>query len=276
MNTQAHICFIGAGNMAGSIVGGLVRQGYPRNMITLAAPSKEHLQHAQHQWQVNTTEDNNQAVQAADIIVLAVKPQVLREVCESLAPTLQGRSPLIISVAAGISTRLIQTWLQHPYPVVRTMPNTPALVLKGATGLFATEQVSAQEKAQAEAIFAAIGLTCWVEDEQQMHAITALSGSGPAYFFLILEALESAGVNAGLSSETARLLAIQTMAGAAEMARTSPLEPAQLKRNVMSPGGTTERAIEAFEAGGLRTLVDTAVSAAKTRSAELAEILGKG
>lgn len=275
MNTKPHIVFIGAGNMAGSIIGGLVANGYPATQITASAPSQEHLDALSSQYSVATTKDNHQAVESADVVVLAVKPQILEAVCTDLKASLKDKAPLIISIAAGVETAHIEQWLGKPLPIVRCMPNTPALVSQGASGLYANEQVSDDQRALADEIFLSIGIVEWVQDEDQMHGITALSGSGPAYFFLMMEALEDAAVKAGIPRENARKLGIQTVLGAAEMAKQSDLEPAQLKRNVMSPGGTTERAIESFEKGGIRTLFEDAVDAAAHRSRELAELLGK-
>ena len=275
MNKKPHIVFIGAGNMASSIIGGLVANGYPATMITASAPSQEHLEAVSSQYNVNTTTNNHHAAAEADILVLAVKPQVLEVVCSDLVATLADKTPLVISIAAGVETSHIEMWLGKSLPIIRCMPNTPALVSQGASGLFANQQVSAEQRQQADEIFQAIGVTEWVSEETQMHGITALSGSGPAYFFLMMEALEDAAVKTGIQRETARKLAIQTVLGAAEMAKQSELEPAQLKRNVMSPGGTTERAIQCFEEGGIRALFETAVGAAADRSKELAELLGK-
>lgn len=275
MDNKPHIVFIGAGNMASSIIGGLVASGYPASLISASAPSQEHLDTLSSQYKVNTTQDNHQVAAEADILVLAVKPQILQAVCADLASPLTGKSPLIISIAAGVETPHIESWLGNSFPIIRCMPNTPALVSQGASGLFANNQVSAEQRQQADEIFQSIGITEWITQEEQMHGITALSGSGPAYFFLMMEALEDAAVKTGIPRETARKLGIQTVLGAAEMAKQSDLEPAQLKRNVMSPGGTTEKAIQSFEDGCIRTLFDTAISAAADRSKELAELLGK-
>ena len=275
MSVKSSITFIGAGNMSGSIIGGLVNNGYPASQITASAPTKVNLEKLASQYKINISTDNHQSATEADIIVLGVKPQMLQAVCVDLAPALANKTPLIISIAAGIETTNIQLWLGKKLPIIRCMPNTPALVAQGASGLFANNQVSKKQQQQADEIFSSVGITEWVEREDQMHAITALSGSGPAYFFLIMEALEDAAVKAGVPRKNARRLGIQTVLGAAEMARQSDLEPAQLKRNVMSPGGTTERAIQSFEDGGLRDLFDNAINAAAQRSKELAEILGE-
>lgn len=275
LEQKPHIVFIGAGNMASSIIGGLVANGYPATRISASAPSQEHLDALSNTYSVNTTPDNHQVAADADILVLAVKPQILQAVCTDLAPSLSGSSPLIISIAAGVETPHIEQWLGKSLPIIRCMPNTPALVSQGASGLFANDQVSAEQRQQADQIFQSIGVTEWITEEDQMHAITALSGSGPAYFFLMMEALEDAAVKTGIPRETARKLGIQTVLGAAAMAKQSELEPAQLKRNVMSPGGTTERAIQSFEESGIRGIFDEAIRAAADRSKELAELLGK-
>lgn len=277
MQHDLNLTFIGGGNMASALIGGLVAQGFPATRIRVSEPGQTGREHLASRFGVATFSSNIEATAQADVVVLAVKPQVLQSVCRELAGGLQAKTshPLIISIAAGISTTSLQQWLGAQPAIVRAMPNTPAMVGEGAAGLFATAQVSDAQKCTAEALFQAVGTTTWVEDEDLIHAITALSGSGPAYFFLILEALENAAVAAGLPADGARQLAIQTMAGAARMARDSGEEPAQLKRNVMSPGGTTERAIQTFEAAGLPALITQAFEAARLRSAELAELLGK-
>jgi pyrroline-5-carboxylate reductase len=207
------------------------------------------------------------------MVVLAVKPQVMAEVCRDIAPVVQNTRPLLVSIAAGLGTDTLDGWLGGGLPLVRVMPNTPSLVGKGAAGLFANAAVTAEQKTMVQSVFESIGSALWVDDEEQLHGVTALSGSGPAYFFLMLEALEAAATEAGIAPNTARELAIQTMAGAAEMAARSEHDPAQLKRNVMSPGGTTERAINTFEDGGMRDLVQKAYNAAFERSQEMSKEL---
>ncbi len=266
------LTFIGAGNMATSIIGGLIKQGVDPREITATDPSAERRSELAESLGIHVEADNQRAVQDANIVVLCVKPQVLQAVSEALAPAL-GHRPLVISIAAGIEIPTIESWLGKALPIVRCMPNTPALVLKGASGLFANDKVDAQQRQLVTELFAAIGLTEWVSDETLMHAVTALSGSGPAYVFYLIEAMEAAAVKQGLEAHTARKLAAQTVLGAAEMVLQSTLEPGQLKRNVMSPGGTTERAIEALEAGDLKGLFDGAIDAAARRSEELASML---
>lgn len=266
------ITFIGAGNMANAIVGGLVQKGYSAGNITASAPSETHLQQIQDAWGVLTDADNLNAARQADIIVLSVKPQILKSVCEELSGVLTHQH-LIISIAAGIELDSLERWLGPGLAIVRCMPNTPAQVLKGASGLIANTQVTAEQKALSSELFAGIGLVEWLADEQQMHAITALSGSGPAYIFMMIEAMEAAAIKQGIEASSARKLAAQTVLGAAQMVLDTGVAPGQLKRNVMSPGGTTERAIKVFEEQNLIAIVEQAMQAAADRSRELALIL---
>lgn len=273
MSTSPTIGFIGAGNMASAIIGGMLDSGFQADGIWVSAPDDDHLQTIRHKFGVSVTTDNRYCAEQADILVLAVKPQIMADVCRDIAPVAQNTRPLMVSIAAGLTADTLDGWLGGGLPLVRVMPNTPSLVGMGAAGLYANADVTDEQKQHVESIFNSIGKALWLEDENQLHAVTALSGSGPAYFFLMLEALEAAASEAGIPAETARGLAIQTMAGAAEMASRSEHDPAQLKRNVMSPGGTTERAINTFEDGGLRPLVEKAYKAAMTRSQEMAEEL---
>lgn len=276
MSTSPTISFIGAGNMASAIIGGMLDSGFKAADIWVSAPDDSHLQSVRKQFGVSVTTDNRYCAQQADMVILAVKPQVMADVCNDIAPVVQNTRPLMVSIAAGLEATTLDAWLGGGLPLVRVMPNTPSLVGKGAAGLFANDQVSDKQKAMVEAVFSSIGSALWVEQEALLHAVTALSGSGPAYFFLMLEALEEAATEAGIATATARQLAIQTMAGAAEMAARSEHDPGQLKRNVMSPGGTTEQAINTFEQGGLRDLVKQAYGAAYKRSEEMArELAGK-
>lgn len=276
MSTSPTISFIGAGNMASAIIGGMLDSGYKAADIWVSAPDDSHLQALRNKFGVSVTTDNRYCAQQADMVVLAVKPQVMADVCRDIAPVAQNTRPLMVSIAAGLTADTLDEWLGGGLPLVRVMPNTPSLVGKGAAGLFANGQVKDQQKAMVESVFESIGSALWVDDENLLHGVTALSGSGPAYFFLMLEALEAAATESGIAADTARQLAIQTMAGAAEMAARSEHDPAQLKRNVMSPGGTTERAINTFEEGGLRELVSKAFKAAFKRSEEMAqELAGK-
>ena len=251
----------------------MLDSGFKAANIWVSAPDDNHLQSIRKQFGVSVTTDNRYCAEQADMAVLAVKPQVMASVCSDIAPVVQNTRPLMVSIAAGLEASTLDEWLGGGLPLVRVMPNTPSLVGKGAAGLYANDQVKEKQKAMVESVFNSIGSALWVDDESLLHAVTALSGSGPAYFFLMLEALEEAATDAGIAGETARALAIQTMAGAAEMAGRSEHDPGQLKRNVMSPGGTTEQAIQTFEEGGLRDLVKKAYSAAYKRSGEMAKEL---
>lgn len=268
------ITFIGAGNMAHSLIGGLITDGFDPKKIWATAPQTEHLTHVK-KLNIHTTLDNNAGIKHADVIVLAVKPQVLKIVATEIADIVKENKPLIISVAAGVREPDIQRWLGGTCAIVRCMPNTPALVSCGATALYANSFVTHEQKNLAESILRAVGITVWLDDESQLDTVTALSGSGPAYFFLIMEAMEAAACDLGLPQETARLLTIQTALGAARMALESKKPAHELRQNVTSPGGTTERALQILESGELRNLFAKALQAAQQRGVELAEIFGK-
>ena len=271
--SQPRIAFIGAGNMAASLIGGLIARGVPADLICASEPLAEQRERIAFEHGIRVEEDNAAAVAEADIVVLAVKPQVMKPVCEALAPALP-QSALIVSIAAGIPCASLSSWLGTT-AIVRCMPNTPALLREGISGLYAMPEVSAAQQVQAEDLLAAVGQLVWLESEQLIDAVTAVSGSGPAYFFLLMEAMTAAGEKLGLPAETASLLARQTALGAARMALASDVEPAELRRRVTSPNGTTEAAIRTFQTGGFEALVDEALKAAAHRSAELAEQLGK-
>ena len=270
-----HIAFIGAGNMAGALIGGLIADGIPAERIVAADPSAEKCQVLANGVGIRTTQNNQEAAELADILVFAVKPQILKPVAESLKPQIRERQPLLISIAAGIRTESLMAWLGGNCALVRTMPNTPAMLQAGATVLYATPEVSASQREQAESLMRAVGLTQWIDDEDLMDAVTALSGSGPAYYFLVMEAMESAARVLGLPDQVAHLLTLQTALGAARMALESSDSPQILRTRVTSPGGTTDRAIEVFEDGELRSLIEHAMRAARDRSVELSEQLGK-
>jgi pyrroline-5-carboxylate reductase len=270
---QQRIVFIGAGNMARAIIGGLVNDGYPAAAIGAADVDATRLRELGERFAIHTGTDNAAAVAAADLVVLAVKPQVLRGVARELAPALKPDA-LIVSIAAGIRLGSLGAWLGDQRPIVRVMPNTPALVGSGASALVANPHVGSAGRERAEAVLRAVGLTVWLEDEALLDAVTALSGSGPAYVFLLMEAMEQAGVALGLPAAQARLLTLQTVLGAARLALESDVDPATLRRQVTSPGGTTQAALEVFEAGGFAALVHRALNAANTRSGELAAQYG--
>ena len=271
--THPRITFIGAGNMATSLIGGLLAQGIPASHIRASDPGAETRARISAEHGIDTFADNAEAIQGVDVIVLAVKPQAMKAVCESLRPSLQPHQ-LVVSIAAGITCASMNNWL-GAQPIVRCMPNTPALLRKGVSGLYATAQVSAEQRDQAQELLSAVGIALWLEQEEQLDAVTAVSGSGPAYFFLLIEAMTAAGVKLGLSRDIAEQLAAQTALGAAQMAVTSDVDAAELRRRVTSPGGTTQAAIESFQAGGFEALVEKALGAAAHRSAEMAEQLGK-
>lgn len=242
------IAFIGAGNMARSLIGGIIADGGDPERLRVADPSLEQLNALREQWgPMFSTHDNRQAVHDADVVVLAVKPHHVRTVAREVADDLRLAQPLIVSIAAGIRTRDLDIWLGGDVPIVRAMPNTPALVRSGATGLYATANVDASRREVAEKLLRSVGLTLWVEREDLLNIVTAVSGSGPAYFFLVMEAIESAAIDQGLPQETARLLTLETALGSAKLALESDEEPAALRRRVTSRGGTTERALEELE-----------------------------
>lgn len=268
---QPTIAFIGAGNMSKSLIGGLLAENYPASKIIATDLSEQTCQGVQAEFGILCTTDNLNAIKSASVIVLAVKPQVLKQVCQALQPGLvTGKNPLIISVAAGIKISSIQAWLGD-LPIVRAMPNTPALVQAGATGLFANPKVDQSQQQIAEQILSAGGITVWAEKEADLDAITALSGSGPAYFFLMIEAMQQAGIELGLDAEIAEKLSLQTAFGAAKMAKLSDLPVEKLRQNVTSPNGTTEQAIKSLQADGLDKILLKAMSRAKNRAEELAK-----
>ncbi|WOG28501.1 pyrroline-5-carboxylate reductase [Endozoicomonas sp. 8E] len=271
--TNKTIAFIGAGNMATSIMGGLIEHGWPKDRIFASCQTQESARKCSDQLGIHTSTSNLEAAEKAEIVVLAVKPQKMRAVLTELAPVLQAQKPFIISVAAGIRLDSLDVWSGGGLPIVRSMPNTPSLLHCGATGLFANPRVTDELKAIANEIFSPIGILHWLDKEEQVDTITALSGSGPAYFFLMMEAMAEAGVRLGLDHETAERFSLQTALGAANMAVQSDVDAAELRRRVTSPGGTTERALKTFRQEGFEAVVYKAVKAAKERGAELAEQL---
>ncbi|MCH7814982.1 MAG: pyrroline-5-carboxylate reductase [Proteobacteria bacterium] len=267
------IGFIGAGNMANSLIQGLLAKTVSPDLIWASDIDERKLQQLADECGINTA-SSQQVAESVDVIVLAVKPQSMEDACQQLVTTLAERSPLIVSIAAGITVTRLQHWLGSDTAIVRCMPNTPALIGKGASGLFANNFVSDSQKQLAEQIMATVGLSLWVDSESDIDIVTALSGSGPAYFFLFMEAMQDAAKKMGLSEELARKLTYQTAAGAAELAMRSEDNTDELRRKVTSPGGTTERAINKFETGGLRELVASALQAARDRSIELSDEFG--
>lgn len=272
--TAAKIAFVGAGNMARSLIGGLLKRGYPADCIACSARSEASLQAAAQLGGITTSLSNADIVENADVVILAVKPQVMADVVRPLREILSKRKPLLISVAAGIPYGSLQVWAGETVPLVRCMPNTPSLLQAGASGLYANANVSASLREQAEAILSAVGIVVWVAEESNLDAVTAVSGSGPAYFFLFMEAMQAAGEQLGLTADAAKILTQQTALGAAQMAQASDVDVAELRRRVTSPNGTTQAAIESLEANDLRGTVGQALRAAYTRSEAIAKELG--
>lgn len=264
--------FIGGGNMAAALIGGLLRQGFPANAIRVAETLAERRSWLAAEFSVAVEESATESI-AADVIVLAVKPQQLSGLLRGLPALKPGQ--LVLSIAAGVRARDIARWLGGHAAVVRAMPNTPALVGAGITGLFALPEVSAVQKSWADQVLAAVGAVVWVADEVQIDAVTAISGSGPAYVFYFIEALEQAGIDLGLPADTARALTLHTFYGASTLAIKDASPPAALRAKVTSKGGTTERGILALEETGVRAAIIRAAHAAADRASEMGNLLGQ-
>ena len=271
---NSRITFIGCGNMGRSLIGGLIANGLSVNAITGTDVNAEQRQTTASQFNIEVLEDNQQAVKDADVVVLAVKPQSMQDTLEPIKGTLSLEKPLLISVAAGIKLSDLGKWAGEDLAIVRAMPNTPALIQAGATAICANKHTSDAQRDLAEAIMRSVGLALWLDDEALMDAVTALSGSGPAYYFLIMEAMEKAATLLGLPQDQARLLTLQTAFGAAKMALESTHDAESLRKQVTSPGGTTEQALNVLMNGGIEDLFRDALEAAQKRSAELATSLG--
>lgn len=272
--TDPKIAFIGGGNMAQAIIGGLIANGYSRDLITAADPLPQQRTAIEERHGIRTVADNRLAVGASDVLVLAVKPQLLRDVCGEIGAPVQTVRPLVLSVAAGVGTHDISRWLGEHIALIRVMPNSPALVGAGVTGMFANENVDATQKSAAERLMSAVGAVVWLDRESLLDPVTAISGSGPAYFFLLMEIMERVGIEMGLPADAASELTIRTAAGAAEMALRSGPDLVTLRRQVTSPGGTTEAALRTLEEADLRGIVRAALIAARDRGAELADEFG--
>ena len=278
-NHRPTIGFIGGGNMATSLIGGLIKAGYPASDITVSEPEQARRESLSAEFGIRTCTKNNDVL-SSQIIILAVKPQLLKMVCQQLGPA--DTDALYISIAAGIKSTDIDRWLHdgtelardQSLAIVRCMPNTPSLLQCGASGLYANERVSDTQREQAQSILEAVGIVSWVETEVQLNAVTAVSGSGPAYYFLMMEAMQQAGEKLGLSAEVSRQLVLQTALGAARMAIENDISPAELRKMVTSKGGTTEQAILSFQSAGFEKIVEQALQAANDRSISLADELG--
>lgn len=263
------IGFIGGGNMATSLISGLIASGHTPATIWVADIDADRLLFLQETLAVNISSENSKIVAESEVIVLAVKPQTLNAVAKDIVGVVQQKQPLIVSVVAGVKQDSLGKWLGDKCAIVRCMPNTPALVQTSATALYANANVSVAQRNLAENILRAVGLTLWLENEQLMNAVTAVSGSGPAYFFLLMEAMEASAKALGLDAKTAELLIQQTALGAAKIVLESTQSVQQLRRQVSSPGGTTQKAIATLQAGGFEQLVASALQAAHDRSVEI-------
>ncbi|MFW2438505.1 MAG: pyrroline-5-carboxylate reductase [Arenicellales bacterium] len=273
MNTLG---IIGGGNMAESLISGLLASGHKTSAIQVSEPDINRREQLSKKYGINCLENNSALVEQSDLLLFALKPQLLRQVTEPLKQAVQAKRPLIISIAAGVRSSDIDLWLGGGLAIVRVMPNTPALVRAGASGLYANHLVNNLQKDLAESILRSVGITVWLENEAQMDIVTALSGSGPAYIFRVIEAMEEAATRAGLERETSRLLAIETVLGAARLAMESDDTPAELRGKVTSPGGTTEKGLQQLELGNIEQLFDNAINAAIDRSREMGDELGDG
>ncbi len=269
------IGFVGGGNMAASIIGGLVSSGFSPDSIFVTDLDQDKLQKLQQDFGICPVSSNAELVEKSSCVVLAVKPQVFRTVLQDVLEAVQLHKPLVVSIAAGIREKEISRWLGGDLAIVRTMPNTPALVQAGVTGMYANNKVLKQQRDFADTVLSAVGSTVWLQEERQLDAVTAVSGSGPAYFFLIMEAMESAAQELGMDEQTARQLVLQTAFGAAKIAVQSDDSPITLRHKVTSPGGTTEQGVLALENGGVRQAFESALKAAENRSIELGDILGE-
>ena len=272
LNLNTHkIGFIGCGNMASAIIRGLVSGGFPASQLCVSNSSAEKLKQLSLETNMQTTSNNREVADFSDVLVLAIKPQVLPQVCEQLKD-INLTHKLIISIAAGITTDKIAEYLAQSPSIIRAMPNTPATIAKGATGLFANQQSSQSQKECAQSIFNAIGISEWVDNESLIDVVTAISGSSPAYVYILLESMIEQAVNQGLDQTTARNLATQAVLGAAELVQTQPQKALkELRQQVTSPNGTTAAAIDSFEQHDFSNIIKQAVAAAVARGKELGE-----
>ena len=264
------IAFLGCGNMGTSLISGLLANGHPASSLSGVDPDENQRRKLAERHELRVTAAIAEGVTGADVVVLAVKPQTVAAALAELRDALQGKRPLVLSIAAGIRTGTISRALGAACPVVRAMPNTPALLRTGATGLYAAADVSASQRETAARIMQAVGVAVWLDDETLLDTVTAVSGSGPAYFFLVVELLEKIAVDMGLSREQARLLSVETALGSARMLKETGEDATTLRQQVTSPGGTTEKALQAFREGGLEPLLRRALTACRDRSVELA------
>ncbi|MEZ5497265.1 MAG: pyrroline-5-carboxylate reductase [Gammaproteobacteria bacterium] len=263
--------FVGAGNMATSLIGGLINRGFLPSQITASDSGGHQRQVVTEKFGVKTFSDNNEHFGIPDVVVLAVKPQIMKQVALDVAESVIETGALVISIAAGIKVEHLEQWISKDIPIVRSMPNTPALIGEGATGLFANANVNREQKHLTEAILDSVGISHWVDEEYKIDVVTALSGSGPAYFFLFMEYLQKTAVELGLSEEVAAKLTEQTALGSAILAQRSQDDITVLRQKVTSPNGTTEAALKSFQANDFAKIINQAVKAANHRSQELSE-----
>ena len=273
MENKTVIGFIGAGNMAYALIKGLLNNGFDANQINISDPNEELLRNRESELKVTTYSDNTSLLSNSDIIFFAVKPQVLSSVCLELKGVVKSKH-LFVSIVAGIRSSDINRWLGGNFALIRTMPNTPALFQTGVTGLFANELVNNEQKSLVSSILSSVGECFWVNEEKLIDAITAISGSGPAYFFLLMESMKQAGMALGLDEETANSLSIQTAYGASLMANKTGKDSRTLRTEVTSPNGTTQSAIESFQDQNFEGIVANATRAAYDRARELSNELG--
>ena len=269
------IAFIGGGNMASSIIGGLIHSGWSQDQFRVADPLEAQREKLQNEFGIKTFADNASCIEEANVVIFATKPQVLKQVVVPLSETLRQQKPLIISIAAGIQSQHILHWIGDELPCVRVMPNTPALVNYGVSGLFATPLAKEADQQLAQSLMQAVGKVVWVDNEDLIDTVTGVSGSGPAYFFKMMELMMQAGVEHGLDPDKARELVIETARGAAELISQSEHSPAALRRNVTSPGGTTEAGIQFMEKENIDQAITGGVTAAILRSQQLASEFGE-
>ena len=273
MENKTVIGFIGAGNMAYALIKGLLNNGFDASQINISDPNEELLRNRESELKVTTYSDNASLLSNSDVIFFAVKPQVLSSVCLELKGIVKSKH-LFVSIVAGIRSSDINRWLGGNFSLIRTMPNTPALFQSGVTGLFANEVVDNEQKLLVSSILSSVGECFWVNEEKLIDAITAISGSGPAYFFLLMESMKQAGMALGLDEETANSLSIQTAYGASLMANKTGKDSRTLRSEVTSPNGTTQSAIESFQDQNFEGIVANATRAAYDRARELSNELG--
>ncbi|MBL4660656.1 MAG: pyrroline-5-carboxylate reductase [Alcanivoracaceae bacterium] len=269
--TDLKVRFVGAGNMATSLIGGLLKRGFMPSQITASDPGGHQRQVVTEKYGVQTFGDNNAHFGIPDVVILAVKPQIMKQVAMDIANSVIETNALVISIAAGIKIEHLEKWLSVDTAIVRTMPNTPALIGEGATGLFANSNVTKQQRHLTEGIMDSVGISHWVDEEFKIDVVTALSGSGPAYFFLFMEYMQKTAIELGLKPEVAAKLTEQTALGSAILAQRSADDITVLRQKVTSPNGTTEAALKSFESNNFEEVIKQALCAANERSIQLSK-----